>query len=1220
MTLNPNATPRHMILCLGPNRTGTSAVTAAIAALGAELGFASVYANDENQKGFFEHPDLITLNEKLLIALGGAWDSAGFHGKQAIAAQKRALGPLQREATDFLQKNFAGHDVCVMKDPRLCVLLDFWLPLVQAAGFDRIDCVHVLRSPVEAALSQQVRVARRPDFYDVGKNLGEGAALWLSYMGQMWDGFDLARHTLVSFDALVDRPAASLDRMARLLDLTQDQAQTDAFVTRFVDTKLRHSKTKAADSKAVDAALPQARPVFDALQPLCEGGHLKAADIVFVMQAAKAASGAIDGMQSAILARASNAKRAANAELYRLKDLVAEAERAAKDMAKEHSKALRDLAEETERAAKDMAKEHSKALHDLAEESERTQKRLRADFAKQRKALKADHARVTDDFRILLENTVNAYELQLAGVMAQIAQTRLSFERDVHLVQQERAAISATLASWKMSRSWRITAPIRTAAEVARSVTKVASAGWIRFNHFARRQYREIDKRSPQIAEGLRRFISPLFRYGNRAILHSNYVPAQVKHAGFVAGQPILQFDYQRPQELSAYCPMVSILVPNYNHVAFLRQRLDSIFAQTWTNYEVILMDDCSSDDSRAILQEYADRYADRTRVIFNDENSGGAFVQWERGMKAARGELIWVAESDDWCSLNFLETLVPFFANQAVQLAFVPSVFMNKDGTQQVWSMGEYLSGLGPDRWGQPFVLTAPQIVRESFAEKNIIPNASSAVFRLHDRLDVMENEVWRGMRTCGDWVFYLNQIRGGLVAYSPEAQNFYRQHPQNTSVTSFSKDSYYIEHEIVAKTVQRHYAVDSSVFQSQQQNLILHWTRNRPSFDRAEFDACYALSRIADEGRHRKPKLLMAGYAFCSGGGETFPITLANEMKTAGYDVTFLNCMQEEELPGIRNQLARDIPVVTNYEDLEGILRDFEIDVIHSHHAWVDNTILDILPETCPTKTVISLHGMYETMQDDQLKRTLPRLVKRTGAMVYTAEKNIVALVSRGLLKAADLPRIDNALAIGASVPMDRALLNIPQDAFVLAMVARAIPTKGWIEAIAAVHRAREISGNDIHLVIVGDGPEYDRLKSKVPPHIHLEGFRSDIRAYFAMADIGLLPSRFKGESFPLVLIDCLHAGKPVIASKVGEIPYMLTTPTGVAGAMFALKDWQIPVEDLALQIADLARNPRLLAEMTSRVPEASRRFDPKVMRDRYAAVYEGVTSRAEVRQAAE
>ena len=79
--------------------------------------------------------------------------------------------------------------------------------------------------------------------------------------------------------------------------------------------------------------------------------------------------------------------------------------------------------------------------------------------------------------------------------------------------------------------------------------------------------------------------------------------------------------------------PLVSIIVPNYNHALYLRERLDTIYNQTYPNFEVILLDDCSTDDSRDILEEYAERYSKNTRILFNDVNSGSVFQQWNKGL-----------------------------------------------------------------------------------------------------------------------------------------------------------------------------------------------------------------------------------------------------------------------------------------------------------------------------------------------------------------------------------------------------------------------------------------------------------------------------------------------------------------------------------------------------------------------------------------------------------
>ena len=157
----------------------------------------------------------------------------------------------------------------------------------------------------------------------------------------------------------------------------------------------------------------------------------------------------------------------------------------------------------------------------------------------------------------------------------------------------------------------------------------------------------------------------------------------------------------------------------------------------------------------------------------------------------------------------------------------------------------------------------------------------------------------------------------------------------------------------------------------------------------------------------------MLVVGYAFCSGGGETFAIQVANQMKAEGHNVTFLDCGQEPELPGLRALLARDIPVVSALQALGPSIEAFQIDIVHSHHAWVDNSILDLLPEAGRARHVLTLHGMYETIADTDLDRIVPRMARRVSSFAYISDKNLDPFVSRVPDVRDRFRRVDNALA---------------------------------------------------------------------------------------------------------------------------------------------------------------------------------------------------------------
>ena len=160
-----------------------------------------------------------------------------------------------------------------------------------------------------------------------------------------------------------------------------------------------------------------------------------------------------------------------------------------------------------------------------------------------------------------------------------------------------------------------------------------------------------------------------------------------------------------------------------------------------------------------------------------------------------------------------------------------------------------------------------------------------------------------------------------------------------------------------------------------------------------------------------------------------------------------------------------------------------------------------------------------------------------------------------------------------------------------------------------------ANESSSRKVHLLLIGEGPEFDRLRPQTShDFVHFLGFRSNIRDYFAASDMGFLPSRFKGESAPLVLIDCLLSGKPVLASNVGEIRSMLDSTEGSAGELFDLHEWEIRVEAVGQIILTLANTPLAYQRLWRCVHLAAAKFDEGLMVDKYEDVYRGVLTTGE------
>lgn len=643
--------------------------------------------------------------------------------------------------------------------------------------------------------------------------------------------------------------------------------------------------------------------------------------------------------------------------------------------------------------------------------------------------------------------------------------------------------------------------------------------------------------------------------------------------------------------------PLVSIIVLNSNHARFLRERLDSIYNQTYQNYEVILLDDGSTDDSREILMQYANRYPDKTITDFNDVNSGKAFEQWNRGIEHAQGQLIWIAESDDWCDLNFLEKMVPQFEYQSVMLAFSRSVFM-QDG-QQIWTSEEYLSDIPELDLQKPFILSAHNAVRIAFGIKNMIPNVSSAVFRNTGKIPHEITDIWEGIQLCGEWLFYLHTIRGGCISYTNQTTSYYRIQKDRASLLTQKSLAYYQEQEQVSKYIMGHFDVDPHIFERVLKNLERHHKEVYKDDDLTFVHENYNIARIIAERENRLPNVLMCCFSIQIGGGETYPIVLANELRRQGVAVSFLNFNLADYSPQVRSMLNPAVPVI-NLESTDSIGRiicQTGAEIAHSHHGSVDHMVsiwLQGMNGTC--KQVVTLHGMYETMEKEDCIFTLDDLVHTCKQFIYIADKNLTVLKELGFFEKMNLVKIGNGLPKMEVTPVKRESLGIGEEDFVLCIVSRALPEKGWQEATNAVIEANKRSSRRIHLILVGEGEMRERLAHLESPFIHVVGQKSNVRDYYAASDMGLLPSRFKGESYPLTVIESLLTGKPVIATDIGEVRHQLTDSKGeLAGILLELNNWTIDEAELTDAILSVAaKDSELYSKLKSRVKDASEKFD--------------------------
>lgn len=224
--------------------------------------------------------------------------------------------------------------------------------------------------------------------------------------------------------------------------------------------------------------------------------------------------------------------------------------------------------------------------------------------------------------------------------------------------------------------------------------------------------------------------------------------------------------------------PKVSVIVPNYNHSKYISKRIDSILKQVYQNFEIIILDDYSTDNSREIIKEHA-QLDDRIKVVFNAKNSGSPFIQWHHGLELASGEYIWIAESDDFSDPQFLLTLVNILdSHPNVGVAYSQSWAVDEGGSIMS-SYTQWTNEIDKLRWKSSFFNSGRDEIERYFCLKNTIPNASAVVFRKEHTFSSEYEE--KTMRLSGDKIFWARILLQSDVAFVSEHYNFFRHHSNN-------------------------------------------------------------------------------------------------------------------------------------------------------------------------------------------------------------------------------------------------------------------------------------------------------------------------------------------------------------------------------------------------------------------------------------------------------
>lgn len=249
--------PRTAILLLGMHRSGTSALTGALAQCGVALPKNLLPANFANERGYFESLPLMAFHDELLAAAGSAWND--WRAFRAPAAPELLAG-FRGRAREVIAQEFGDAPLFALKDPRICRFVPFWLDVFAETGVD-VRILSTIRNSREVALSLAAR-NKMP--------VEEGVLLWLRH------ALDAERATrglpraFVRMDELLDDWRSVLGRIGHHAAIAWPalDEQTDEMVSDFLTRDLKHQNV---DDSTIATGWEQ--QALNALQTLCNDPH-----------------------------------------------------------------------------------------------------------------------------------------------------------------------------------------------------------------------------------------------------------------------------------------------------------------------------------------------------------------------------------------------------------------------------------------------------------------------------------------------------------------------------------------------------------------------------------------------------------------------------------------------------------------------------------------------------------------------------------------------------------------------------------------------------------------------------------------------------------------------------------------------------------------------------------------------------------------------------------
>lgn len=226
----------------------------------------------------------------------------------------------------------------------------------------------------------------------------------------------------------------------------------------------------------------------------------------------------------------------------------------------------------------------------------------------------------------------------------------------------------------------------------------------------------------------------------------------------------------------------VSVVIPVYNTEKYIGATLESILNQTFQDFEVVITDDCSTDKSYEIAENYISKFNGRLKLSRTKKNSGGPGVPLNQGLELAKGKYIFFMDNDDLIGNNMLEELYKLGENFDADVVYMDKGFMFETNPSNPFPQQSELSLRG---WQQGRIVEKPELETENLPER--VQKFCRTEFgwpeweKFVRRDFLLKNKiVFPEINSSGDvaWSMLIYLLAKKIVR-APQPFYYYRQHP---------------------------------------------------------------------------------------------------------------------------------------------------------------------------------------------------------------------------------------------------------------------------------------------------------------------------------------------------------------------------------------------------------------------------------------------------------